>query len=112
MSSLRAQVLGRYAQLLTARRGHAAFHPNAAQRILPGAPTIFAFLSTSATGEPVLCLHNVTSSAQTCCVDLAELGLSASGDWRDLLGEAVHAADGTTLTVTLDGYAVHWLAQV
>ncbi|MEZ4831665.1 MAG: hypothetical protein R2873_06605 [Caldilineaceae bacterium] len=53
-----------------------------------------------------------TSSAQTCCVDLAELGLSASGDWRDLLGEAVHAADGTALTVTLDGYAVHWLAQV
>lgn len=111
-SSLRHQVFARYRQLLAARRGDAAFHPNGGQRILAGERAIFAFLrSAPDDSSRVLCLHNVADAAQMVTVREADLGLPIDGPWRNLLGaEEIHA-DGGTLTITLAPYQVFWLKQ-
>jgi glucosylglycerate phosphorylase len=111
-ASLRHQIFARYRQLLAARRGEAAFHPNGGQRILAGDRAIFAFLRTAPDDSSrVLCLHNVTDSAQTFSVDEADLGIPAGGRWHNLLGaEQIHA-DGGALTIPLAPYEVLWLRQ-
>jgi sucrose phosphorylase len=65
-ASLRAQVFGRYRQLLAARARSAAFHPHGGQKVLDAGRGVFAVLRDSPDGgQHVLCLHNVTPRVQT-----------------------------------------------
>ncbi len=100
-TSRRAQIFARYAAMLTARRQHAAFHPHAPQTILDHDARALAILR-SASGERVLCLHNVT--AQTIVFEWRD----GAGAWRELLtGETLDASG--TLRVELAPYAARWL---
>lgn len=113
--SLRRQVFDRYRALLTARRSHPAFHPNAAQRILPGNPALFAFLRTAGDGDRdraghVLCVHNVTAQEQTFTANTADLGMDPSGPWHDLLTHTQLTAT-QTITLPLPPYGIRWMGR-
>jgi sucrose phosphorylase len=59
--SLRARVFGGYRRMLSVRREHRAFHPDAAQEVLDLGPEVFALRRTSPEdGETILAVHNVT----------------------------------------------------
>jgi sucrose phosphorylase len=62
-ASLRAQVFGGIARLLTARQAEPAFHPDAEQEVLAAGTPVFALRRWPAAGAPVLALHNVSGQA-------------------------------------------------
>jgi glucosylglycerate phosphorylase len=63
-------VLKRYQQLLKARSGSVAFHPNGAQQILELGQTVFALLRSDPEEKiKALCIHNVTDSDQAILLD-------------------------------------------
>ena len=65
-NSLRAQVFGRYRQLLATRAKSAAFHPHGGQKILDVGRGVFGILRTSPdSAQQVTCLQNVTAQAQS-----------------------------------------------
>jgi glucosylglycerate phosphorylase len=108
--SLRTCVFGRYRVLLKARRSHAAFNPQAEQRIFEGDKRVFAVLRTAALGsDRVLCLHNVTNARVT--VDIATAEVASAVVWTELLSQRPYpvSANGT-IRVTLRPYEVNWLA--
>ena len=97
-------VLHRMTELLRARRGEPAFHPNGPQRVLELGAAIFALERRSPAGDSgVLCLHNVSGQAQAVSVATGEAMV-------DLLTGAEHAptADGT-LSAELEPYQIAWL---
>lgn len=59
-----AQVFAGYGRLLSARRAHPAFHPNAPQRVLNVGPGVFALERTPMRARPVLALHNLSADPQ------------------------------------------------
>ena len=103
--SLRAQVFRRYAQLIRARTGEAAFHPNGAQTVLDLHPALFALRRTSPSGEStVLCLHNV--SAQAIGLDWQMVGGEEGVAWCELQTQAIFTRNAR---LTLPPYGVLWL---
>jgi sucrose phosphorylase len=110
LASRRAQVFGRFAALLRARRAP-AFDPYGAQRVLDAGPAVFALLRETLGAEPVLCLHELAGRTQT--VHLGASGWpGASGAHRagvhDLIsGRRVTPQAGGTLA--LGPYEVLWL---
>ncbi len=63
--SMPARVFSRYKRLLQVRTAHPAFHPQGGQRIIEGNAAVFALQRTAPDGrERILCLHNVTPTAQ------------------------------------------------
>jgi glucosylglycerate phosphorylase len=65
-TSLRALVLNRHRDLLTARRKHSAFSPSGPQKVLAVDERVFAILRSAPDGsEEVLCLHNVSDAPVT-----------------------------------------------
>jgi sucrose phosphorylase len=98
-------VLRRMIDLLRARRGEAAFHPKAAQRVLALGAGIFALERHSPAGKRVLCLHNVASVPQHVHLR-GELGDS----YVDLIsGDELAASDDGALIVELRAYQARWL---
>jgi len=95
------------ADLLRARRRHAAFHPHGAQLVLDVGAPAFALLRISPDlTEQALCLHNFSAAA--CRVDgdaladacgMAQVRDLLTGETVDLQGE-----------VSLPGHAVWWLS--
>lgn len=101
---LRARIWAGLRRMLAVRRQTAAFHPQAAQRILNLDPRVFAIERTPAPGNgPVRCLHNV--SAQS--VPLAAF-LDGQHHWTDLLTNQPLNAPGNK--VHLAGYETLWLS--
>jgi len=108
-ASLRHQVFSAYTCLLRARAAEPAFHPRGGQRVLFLGEGVFALLRTSPDGDNrVLCLHNVSASAQSLHIRLADLELYP-GAWHDLITGRTHLASGGSLDVRLSPYAVSWL---
>jgi len=65
-ASLRAQVFGRYRQLLAQRAASPAFHPHGGQKVLDVGPSVFGLLRTSPDdSQQVTCLQNVTAQTQS-----------------------------------------------
>jgi len=108
--SPQARVFARYTQWLSRRRGHPAFHPNAAQEIRDFGPELFCFVRISESKEErVVCLFNFTAEPQT--VELADLDPSLGGkpSARDLLsGTRLKAPKGK---LTLEPYFAYWLTR-
>jgi sucrose phosphorylase len=103
--SLRSQVFAAYKRLLQARASDPAFHPFGGQQVLSLGEHVFALLRRSPDGKShVLCLHNVSDSAQTVDVTAADANLSCYG-WCDLLNED----QGQGGTIALPPFAVRWL---
>jgi glycosidase len=104
------QVFTRYTQLIRARTGSPAFHPNAAQRVLTLDPALFAFVRAASDGAArVLCVHNVRGASVRTTVDLDAVGLGDAGAFVNLLdGVRMEAANGR-LDLDLPEYGVLWL---
>lgn len=104
--TLAAMVFQAYAALLETRARHAAFHPDAPQRVLdPGVDGVLAFERTSLDAtERVLVLASVLDRPVT--VDLSALGYDG-GDTRDLLTDRV--VSGPALELPAWGAA--WIAS-
>jgi sucrose phosphorylase len=100
-------VLRRMIQLLRARRGEPAFHPNGAQRVLDLGPSLFALERRSPAGDSrLLCLHHVASEGQTVALE------GCDGSWTELIGGRSYTADADgALRVELGPYGVAWLQQ-
>ncbi|MFN8471129.1 MAG: alpha-amylase family glycosyl hydrolase [Anaerolineae bacterium] len=94
------RVFRRYSDLLRLRRAHAAFHPNAAQRVLDVHPSVFAVERQSVDGaERVLALHNVSSHEVTITLP--------DGNWLDLQRRSRHSGG-----FALAPYQVAWLCAL
>lgn len=104
-----ARVLERYVDLLKARAGHTAFHPNGGQQVLTGNPAVFALLRVSPDGRSrVLCVHNISARPARFEVDTRGLGLSGALTER-VSGRPVFATRNV-LRLMLAPYQVCWLA--
>jgi len=91
---LRARVLARLTQLLTARRSNPAFHPQARQEVLKAPSAVLALRR----GDSVTCLVNVSGEVQ-------QVSLDAPVN-HDLLSAETFAP---LHEVTLKPYGVRWL---
>jgi sucrose phosphorylase len=108
-STWASKVARRFGRLIRARIDAAAFHPNAAQRILAGNDAVFAVLRTARDGgQRVLALTNVSAQPQPALYLLAELGLP-DGTWRDVLSSRTFEAGSGVLALRLRPYDVLWL---
>ena len=94
----RHQVFNRLKHLLQVRSASSAFQPQSEQRVLKWSDQVFAVERTSAT-EEVLCLHNVTTEAQT---------IQLERRWHTAT-DLVAAKKTTGQAVTLAPYQVLWL---
>jgi sucrose phosphorylase len=108
--SLPGRVFQRYKALLAARAAEPAFHPQAGQEVLDLGPAVFALLRWQRDGPGrLLCLHNVTGSAQ-------HLQLNAiGGAWaldRPVTDLILHQRISVERGLTLSPYGVAWLKMV
>jgi glucosylglycerate phosphorylase len=102
-------VFTRMRGLLQARAAEAAFHPNAAQRVLDLGVGVFAVLRTAADGSKVLCVQSVSAARQSLSIDLQQLGFR-NAPLSDLLGGGTVAPSGLgQLDMALAPYQVLWL---
>ena len=88
-SGFRRRVFSGLIRLIQARKNSSAFDPWGSQRTLDCGSAVFSLLRIpSQTGEPVLCLHNVTESHQVFSLDVdAAFGPVPAGAWiTDLIG--------------------------
>jgi sucrose phosphorylase len=109
-SSWMHQVAVRFRRLIKRRIGVRAFHPNASQRILSAADSVFAVLrETRDRSQRVLAVTNLTPREQRVSFGEAELG-GRSLEWSDLVsGRTLHATSDGALEVPLRPYGVVWL---
>lgn len=109
--TLRAHVFAGFQELLRARRGRAAFDPQARQTVLDLDDRVFALLRQAPdTGECALCLHNVAPA--TVRLRLPENDARLAGPWSRLAprnGTAPNAA--TEPSLTLEPHGMLWLAR-
>ncbi len=106
-----ARVAARFGRIIRTRIATPAFHPGAAQQVLPSDPRVFALLRTPREGEPVVALTNVSGDGLELALPTPEPEIEAR-QWRDLLsGRTVDAAE-KGLAVRLAPYEVLWLSPL
>jgi glycosidase len=109
-TTLRHAVFEGYRDLLTVRTAEAAFHPNAAQRVLDLHDAVFTLLRRSTeTGETIIAMHNVSGKPATIGIDLASQGVPVGKMPVNLTSPADYHVDGSTLHVALAPYQTTWL---
>jgi glycosidase len=110
--SLRYQVFAGYQELLRARTGHPAFHPNGQQQVLFGPEAVFGLVRTAPDeSASLLCLHNVSNRPQQYSLELATGGLAPAAALVDLIRGERYAVDARqAVQLTLPAYGVLWLA--
>ncbi|MCB0036503.1 MAG: hypothetical protein KDE51_20870 [Anaerolineales bacterium] len=108
--SLRHHVFYPYLQLLDQRSKQAAFHPNGRQIVLPVHDALFTVLRQDrAETSAVLCLHNVSDTAQTAVLDLTPYGFAEATFHPLLTDQPTLTPDNGRLTITIQPYEVIWL---
>ncbi len=106
--SLRAQVYRRFATLLKTRADLPAFDPYGAQVVLSAGDAIFGLLRIPAsTGQAVLCLHNLSDTAQPASLDMDALGIPARL-WTDRISGQTFVLEKQA-ALLLKPYQVVWL---
>ena len=98
----------RFRRLVRRRIAAPAFHPNAAQHILPASDAVFAVLREARGGQRVLALTNVTAQEQRVRFSPSEVGGHADA-WLDLISSKILRTPGGEVEVTLRPYGVLWL---
>lgn len=95
-------------RLIKIRGKQPAFHPNATQFTLHIRPEIFAFWRQSMQRtQSIFCIYNLTDQPQE--LNLADINLISTENWRDLISDA--AIDDLCGTVTLSPYQNLWLTN-
>ncbi len=95
------RVMRALTRVMAVRRHQQAFHPDAPMEVLESDERIFALIRGSQTGQPVVCLHNLSSDRVL--LSLAPL-VPWAGEMYDLLGEQKMDAE-----LTLGPYQCCWL---
>ncbi len=99
----------RLGAVVAARVSERAFHPDGAQRVLRGDPSVFAVLRTAKDGsERVLAVTNVTGHPHRVEIPVSELAPGADR-WVDLLCAGGAEVRSGVLSVALEPYGVRWL---
>lgn len=100
-------VFAAYRHLLQVRRQHPAFHPEADQSVLSLSPAIFAVLRQAPVpqADTVLCLVNVSGTAQVVELIPASSSLPLVSAWHDLLSGHRYPPHRFTMAA----YEVLWL---
>lgn len=114
-SHRRAQIFGRFAQLLAARAASPAFDPLGDQQVLEVGEGVFALLRRApAPGAWALCLHNVAGAPQTLELRLSDWGPPAAEmPLFDLVTRRPLLVDtGRGAALTLAPYQVVWAAPI
>jgi sucrose phosphorylase len=100
-----AQVFGRVASLLEARRSSSAFHPASPQRVLASPAGVLAVCRGPRDGETVLALHNLGSEPAEVGKEALLEALPAGGAEDLLTGRRAASAEA----LPLRPYEVLWL---
>ena len=105
-----SRVFKNYRHMLRVRRDEPAFHPAAEQQVLDLGPAVFAVLRTpSGTGNPALCLVNVSAKPQKVGLDIRGGNVRGGATWRDLIAGATYAPAGGPTPIELAAYQACWL---
>jgi sucrose phosphorylase len=95
-------------RLIKLRRQHPAFHPNATQFTLHLGTSVFAFWRQSINrSQSIFCLSNVTAVTQV--INLADINLISTDEWRDLIGDTSYQDLGQQLH--LQPYQSVWISN-
>ena len=95
-------------RLLSIRKKQSAFHPNATQYTLHLGDSIFAFWRQSISrDQSIFCISNISSNYQR--VNLREINLINTDDWRDLISDRYYANISESLK--LKPYQVLWISN-
>ena len=99
-----------YKQLLSIRRSHPAFNPNAPQKVLDSNKHVFTLLrSDMQMQEQILCLVNVSPQHHAVQIVLDELGLLNTKTFIDLLGGQKYSPKSGELDIVIKGFQTMWL---
>ena len=86
-----------------------AFHPNASQRVLNIADSVFSLIRTSVDGKDnILCITNITAREQHIELDTNGVGLREV-TWHDILSKRSFRSPKGILSLNLEPYDVLWL---
>lgn len=109
--SREANVLRRYLHLLRCRAASPAFDVNSLQQVIPGPDGVFSLLRTTRDGnERVVCIHNVTGSAQELTINASQFGDTPPRALHDLLSDRRIALDAAgNATISVAPYEILWL---
>ena len=95
-------------RLLSIRRKQTAFHPNATQYTLHLGDSIFAFWRQSISrDQSIFCISNISSQFQM--VNLRDINLINTDDWRDLISGRIFTNICDVLK--LQPYQVLWISN-
>ena len=95
-------------RLLSIRKKQSAFHPNATQYTLHLGDNIFAFWRQSISrDQSIFCISNISSHYQR--VNLREINLINTDEWRDLISDRYYANISESLK--LKPYQVLWISN-
>lgn len=101
-------VLKRLSELIEVRRQQQAFHPNAVQFTLQlGLQTFGIWRQSMDRRQDIFCISNISREHQS--LELANINLISTDNWRDLIGGAA-IEDGQT-TIELRPYQTIWLTN-
>ncbi len=102
------QVLQRLKHLIAIRARQPAFHPNAVQFTLHLGDALFGFWRQSMDRrQSIFCIYNV--SAQTQTLNLRDINLIMTDNWRDLVSG--QALDLIEASMTLSPYQAVWISN-
>ncbi|TDF34982.1 alpha-amylase [Alteromonadaceae bacterium M269] len=103
------KVYKRISHLLSIRKKHGAFHPNATQFTLQLNDELFGFWRQSLDRrQSIFCIYNVTDQPQTLC--LSDLNLIGTDSWIDLISERSITFEDQELT--LSPYQSLWISNI
>lgn len=103
-----SQVFSQLTELIALRQQQPAFHPNATQFTLHLGLSIFGFWRQSQSrDQSIFCLYNITPDIQQ--INLTDLNLIHTEQWRDLIAGISIASLNDTLTLT--PYQAVWLSN-
>lgn len=104
-----SRIADRMEEIIRARIGSRAFHPNGDQRIVRLSKEIFSLIRISPDGtETVLCLTNVTDKGLSITIDGQTLPKSAES-WRDIITGREFPVESHALDLHLAPYEILWL---
>jgi sucrose phosphorylase len=106
-SGTTAQVFKELSHRIAVRRKHAAFHPDAAQRVLELADGLFGFVRTAEGHPPVVCISSFSNVRKEVHLDHRIAELDSAAPCTDLLSGRRH--NGADKLITLDPYQTVWL---
>ena len=108
---LRQIVFQGYTGFLKARRKHPAFNPIGEQQVVECGRRVFGLLRIDpASGERVLCLHNVLDEWQEVPCTLLNLLGNGKGSIEDIVSGEIYRRPSSGL-IGLSAYQVLWLAE-